>query len=109
MAKGNHGIIIEARDIVGKRVLILGETGSGKTLLASRLLNGISILVDPREITVIDMGPERTGEVGGRLVEYTQLMNNLRYLRPRNVYTPRLSGNSVKHVLNYTELNRQMI
>lgn len=108
MAK-NSGAHLTAKDITGKKILILGEVGSGKTLLASRLLKELTALFDFRDVTVIDMAPEAKGDVGGKISDYVNSIGRVRYLSPEKVYTPRLTGTSCEQVLKYAELNRKAI
>jgi len=98
---------LKGKEILGKKVLILGETGSGKTKLAAQLLRELMMLVKPEEITVIDLAPQRVGEIGGKLTEYVNINSRVRYLSPRIVYTPRLAGTSREQVLHYAEQNRE--
>jgi adenylate kinase family enzyme len=98
---------VKVEDVIGKRVLILGEVGSGKTLLARRLLKELMLLFNPEEITVIDLAPQRIGEAGGKLSEYVNSINKVRYLSPERVYTPRLTGTSRGQVLKFAEMNRK--
>lgn len=98
---------LKGKEILGKKVLILGEAGSGKTKLAAQLLQELMMLVNPEEITVIDLAPQRVGEIGGKLTEYVNVNSRVRYLSPENVYTPRLAGASPKQMLHYAELNRK--
>lgn len=109
MAKNKDKIQLKAKDIIGRRVLILGEVGSGKTTLTAKLLKELMLLVDPKEITVIDMAPQRVGEVGGKLLDHIGLTNKLRYLSPEKVYAPRLLGVSREQVLEYADLNKRAI
>lgn len=105
MAKRQSKVQLRAKDIVGKRVLVLGEAGSGKTTLAARALEKLMTLFDSEEITVIDMAPQRIGGVGGRLSDITDATRKVRYLAPQTVYAPRLTGASREQVLEYAELN----
>jgi GTPase SAR1 family protein len=98
---------LEDLDIIGKKVLIIGEAGSGKTMLAAKLLQKLTSILNPEEITVIDLAPERIGYIGGKLKEYVDLIGKVRYFSPLKVYTPRLSGASREEVLRYAELNRE--
>jgi len=107
LAKNKDNVKLEGKNIVGRRVLILGEVGSGKTLLTSRLLKELMTLFNPEEITVIDLAPQRIGEVGGKLSDYVDSIDKVRYLSPERVYAPRLMGISREHVLKYAELNRR--
>jgi len=99
----------KADEILGKKVLIAGEAGSGKTRLASRLLTGLLDIVDPREVTIIDMAPERRQEIGGRIMDYLDVDERVLHLSPARVYTPRLTGFTPRHLLHYAEQNRRMI
>ena len=95
--------------ILGKKTLITGEAGSGKTELASRLLKGFLELLDPKEITIIDIAPERRQEIGGRIVDYMHVDEEVVYLFPEKVYTPRLSGSTPQLLLYYAEQNKRMV
>lgn len=107
MEKNKDNAQLKGKEILGKKVLILGEAGSGKTKLAAQLLRELMVLVNPEEITVIDLAPQRVGEIGGKLTDYVNINSRVRYLSPENVYTPRLAGASPKQVLHYAELNRK--
>jgi CO dehydrogenase nickel-insertion accessory protein CooC1 len=107
LEKNENKAQLKGKEILGKKVLILGEAGSGKTQLAAQLLRELMMLVNPEEITVIDLAPQRVGEIGGKLTEYVNINSRVRYLSPENVYTPRLAGTSPKQVLHYAELNRK--
>ena len=98
---------LKGEDVLDKKVLILGEVGSGKTKLAARLIQELMQLVGPKEITVIDLAPERKGIVGGKLIDYADLIGKVKYLSPEKVYTPRLSGSSREEVLRYAKLNKE--
>ena len=107
MEKNKNKAQLKAKEILGKKVLILGEAGSGKTQLTAQLLQELMMLMNPDEITVIDLAPQRVGEIGGKLTDYVNVNSRVRYLSPKVVYTPRLAGASPKQVLHYAELNRE--
>lgn len=98
---------LEGREILGKKVLILGEAGSGKTKVAARLLQEIMKLMNPEKITIIDLAPQRVSEIGGKISDYVNVPHEVKYLSPENVYTPRLAATSPKQLLHYAELNRK--
>ena len=107
MEKNKQKAQLKGKEILGKKVLILGETGSGKTRLAAKLLREFAILINPEKITVIDFAPQRMGEIGGKITDYLSISREIKYLSPKNVYTPRLAGKSPEQVLRYAELNRK--
>ncbi|MEM2913916.1 MAG: DUF87 domain-containing protein, partial [Candidatus Bathyarchaeia archaeon] len=94
MVKEKYKTKPRLEEILGKKVLILGEAGSGKTKLAAQILKKLKSVAKPEEITIIDMAPERTCGLGGKITDYLESMNNFRYLSPKKVYTPRISGSS---------------
>jgi GTPase SAR1 family protein len=100
---------LKATEIIGKKVLILGEVGSGKTFLTAKLIQELMQLVKRDEITVIDMAPEAIGEVGGKLSDYLRSVHKLRYLSPVRVYAPRRMSTSYKQVLEYANKNKKVI
>lgn len=105
MEKGKREIT--GGEVLGKKVLILGEAGSGKTRLACRLIQELITIMNPKEVTVIDLAPPRKGIVGGKISDYVNLKGEIRYLSPKKVYTPRLAGKSHEEVLRYADLNRE--
>lgn len=107
--KNEQKMRLKGKDVLGKRVLIIGEAGSGKTKLAAKLLQELMTLVDPEKITVVDLAPQRTGEIGGKLTDYANLNSRVEYLSPKNVYTPRLAATSPEQVLRYAESNRKIM
>lgn len=100
-------------DLLGKRTLIYGEVGTGKTSLTVRLLEEAVRLDYSQEITIVDMAPRNTVvngiRVGGRLSEVTNATQKLRYLTPRRIETPRLSAASGKELLELIEKNGSRI
>ncbi len=107
MARNKQKVQLKGRKILGKKVLILGEAGSGKTKLAATLLRELMMLVNPEKITVIDLAPQRVGEIGGKSTDYVNIGGGVKYFSPKKVYTPRLAGTSPEQVLHYAELNRK--
>jgi hypothetical protein len=99
---------LKGSEIIGKKILFLGDAGSGKTGLAAQILQELMKLVDPNQITIIDLAPKRIGKIGGKMTDYLD-MSSVRYVSPENVHTPRLAGTSRQQVLYYAELNRRVI
>jgi GTPase SAR1 family protein len=107
LEKNRQKVQLKGCEIFGKKVLILGEAGSGKTMLAAQLIQELMDLVNPEKISVIDLAPKRVGEFGGKLTDYLSISGKVKYYSPKRVYTPRLSGKSPKQILRYAELNKR--
>jgi len=102
-------IVIRVEDLLGKRTLIVGEVGSGKTRLTARILEELVKKRLGDYVTVIDMAPESIGDIGGRLHTYTNAIREVRYLAPEVVYTPRLSGRTREEVITLAMYNAMNI
>jgi hypothetical protein len=105
LEKNKQKAQLKSKEICGKKVLILGEPGSGKTRLAAKLLGEFVTLINPEKITVIDFAPQKAGEIGGKIMDYLNVPREIKYLSPKNVFTPRLAGKSPEQILRYAELN----
>lgn len=95
-------------DILGKRVLIVGERGRGKTLRTALLLRELLKVYKPEDVTIIDMAPT-TLHPGSRLSGYIEGLGPLRYLSPRLVRAPRIEGRDAGEVLALAKLNAEAI
>jgi GTPase SAR1 family protein len=109
LARSKRKNQLKATEIIGKKVLILGEVGVGKTALTAKLVQELMLFVEPKEITVIDMAPEATREVGGKLSDYLSLSRELRYLSPVKVYAPRTMAVSSTQIIEYAKRNKKAI
>lgn len=100
-------------ELLGKKALIMGDVGAGKTRLTLRLLTEAVNLGYAREITLIDMAPAtviREGrKVGGKIREFTDIVKRIRYLTPQIVETPRLSAHSSDVLLQLVKTNKERI
>ena len=106
MAKSKRENQLKPTEIIGKKVLILGEVGSGKTSLTAKIVQKLTLFIEPKEITVIDMAPEAIGEIGGKLSKHLSLNSELRYLSPAKVYAPRTMGVTNTQVVEYAKRNK---
>jgi len=101
------------KDIVGKKVLITGDVGVGKTKLTIALLEEAIALGLSAKITIIDMAPTTVyiegRKIGGKLVEFSEKLRAIRYLTPQRVETPRLSAKSTRELLHLVNLNEKRI
>lgn len=96
-------------EFLGKKTLLIGEVGTGKTLF---LVEFLKFLVEngySDEVTIIDMAPVRIHGVGGSISEYTDLVLYVRYLKSEKVWAPRLMGRNKEEVLRFAEENRRNI
>lgn len=101
------------RDMLGKRVLIMGDVGTGKTRLTAELLSEAIRLGYAGSTTTIDLAPninpssQRT--VGLALTAYINDIGEVRYLRPRRVRAPRLEAKTAEEVLRLADENAEAI
>lgn len=102
-------MLINVEEVLGKRVLILGEMGSGKTRLTAEILDELLKKVNLEDITVIDMAPTTVPGIGERISSYTVNTSRVRYLAPRVVRAPRMEGKDRDEVLNLADFNRASI
>ncbi|MEM2906403.1 MAG: hypothetical protein QW057_04645 [Candidatus Bathyarchaeia archaeon] len=98
---------VSFKDLIGKKTLILGDVGVGKTQLTRRLLAEAVEQGHSREITVIEMAPEAMTvkglTVGGRLLN--PKASPVRLLEGRDIKAPRLSARNGREVLELAERN----
>jgi hypothetical protein len=112
--QGDARMLIRSfRELLGRKTLIAGDVGSGKTKMAVELLNEAVRLGYRLQITVIDMAPGTTvvkgKKVGGKMAELTDATREVRYLAPERVETPRLSAETPEHLLCLAGLNKSRI
>lgn len=97
----------------GKKVLIKGDVGSGKTALTARLLRQAVRQTPHGTITVIDMAPDRHVEsgdsVGGTLLESNKPLLGVTFLRPEKVWAPRLEGRTKQETLRLALANARAL
>jgi len=101
------------RELLGRKTLIVGDVGSGKTKMAVELLSEAVRLGYGPQITVIDMAPATTivkgRKVGGKMIELTDAAREVRYLAPERVETPRLSAETPEQLLRLVQLNKSRV
>lgn len=101
------------QQLLGRKVLIVGDAGTGKTALTASLLEEAVSMQHSHEITVVDMAPPSMVvqgiRIGGTMEEATSIIKEVRYLRPREVKAPRVMGKSPQEVLKLADSNRQEI
>jgi hypothetical protein len=101
-------------EIIGRKLLIVGDVGSGKTALTARLLTEALAIFSPNDITVIDMAPRRRefkgAIVGGRLIDFMNAPTGVRILMPTpSPVAPRIEGLTAGDVLRFAQSNHQFI
>jgi hypothetical protein len=95
--------------LIGKKVLVEGDVGSGKTAYAYRLILQALELTGVKEIIIIDMAPRRrrVGKrfVGGRLKMPKGSASRLKYFSPDHVSAPRLEAKNEKEAQELAKAN----
>ena len=91
----------------GKKTLITGDVGSGKTRLTRKLLD--EAIAQGEKITVIDFAPlariVKGVKVGGHLIKEDK---KIRVLKSDSIATPRLSAANAEELLRLTKSNRDI-
>jgi len=94
-------------EFLGKKVLIIGDVGSGKTRFTRQLLEEALAEGYGSQITVIDMAPKRVSlnsfAAGGKIMKPREF--KVRYLDAGDVKTPRISARSPSEILELAEHN----
>jgi len=99
------------RDFIGKKVIITGEVGVGKTKLLASLIDEAASEPDLK-VVVLDLAPEaKIGfkTVGASVKTYARKLQQVNYLKPNTLYAPRLQGRSKEEVLNMAAKNASSI
>ncbi|MCX8181863.1 MAG: hypothetical protein N3D12_01965 [Candidatus Methanomethyliaceae archaeon] len=100
---------VDFKTLIGKKTLIKGDVGTGKTRLTENILQTAVKFLPPGHITVIDLAPQRmiVGDlrVGGSI----SVPNEVKYLRPSKVWAPRLEGKTKEEVTALARANARSI
>ena len=91
-------------DILGRRTLIYGDVGVGKSQLLAEIIGQLMEKGYGEEITVVDMAPKKIGKAGGEITMYLDVVG-LRYLRPSHIYAPRLQACNPDDLGRYVKAN----
>lgn len=98
---------------LGKQVLIVGDVGSGKTLLTANLLDQAVDMGYCQQITVIDLAPPKMEfhrmQIGGILAEVTKAVSEVRYLKPKEVKAPRAMARNAEELVRLIKFNKRVI
>ncbi|MCS7146170.1 MAG: hypothetical protein RMJ28_02400 [Nitrososphaerota archaeon] len=80
------------------RILVVGESRSGKTRLLHRLVWILAEAGYSNEVTIIDMAPSLSWGVGGKIIEVGEVPEGVRYLTSWEIKPPRLIGRDAEEV-----------
>jgi archaellum biogenesis ATPase FlaH len=104
---------ISFKDCLGKKTLILGDVGTGKTKMTLDLLKQAIAMGHAQDMTVVDMAPEARvvsgRRIGGRLSQLMTLPEAVRYLCPPWIETPRLSAKNAEELISLAKRNREVL
>ena len=99
-------------DLHGKRTLILGEAGTGKTRFTTRLFRAFARKYRGESAVLIDLAPPairtKGRKIGGHL-DFRRLPENVYLLRPSAIAAPRIQGRTPAEVRSLAEANRAAI
>ena len=99
------------KDLIGKRVVITGEVGVGKTRLLADLIDEAALEAGLR-VVVLDLAPEvrlRSQLIGSSVKNYSRRLLQVKYFRPKIVFAPRLQGRNREEVLDLAAKNASSI
>jgi len=99
------------KDLLGKRVVITGEVGVGKTKLLASLIDEAAFESNLR-VVVLDLAPEvhiGSETIGASVKTYSRELHQVIYLRPTTVFAPRLQGRNREEVLDLAAKNASSI
>lgn len=100
---------VRFKELIGKRTIIKGEAGSGKTRVTEQLVNEALTIFPPSKITIIDLAPPRifigSSTIGGHM----NVPLSVNYLKPEKIYAPRIEGKTKEEVLEFAKRNAESI
>ena len=99
------------KDLIGKKVILTGEIGAGKTRLLASIIDEAASHSDLK-VVVLDLAPEvhiGSETIGASVKTYSKKLQQVKYLRPTTVYAPRLQGRSREEVLDMAAKNASSI
>lgn len=101
---------LDVKGLIGKRVLIVGDVGSGKTMLTLNIVERFVEYGFGGEISILDFAPGSIyfsgRRVGGKLIEFSFNPKTVKNYFNISIYPPRILGKCRDEVLNYAKLNR---
>jgi len=100
--------VCKIEDLIGKKALIKGEVGAGKTQYTESLLLEAIKMGLINDTTVIDMAPEMAffggRQIGGKM-KIKSVFPSLRYLTDNEIAPPRIHGRTKEEVLEIANSN----
>jgi len=101
------------RNLLSKRVLIVGEVGTGKTALTAHLIRKAVEAGLEEQITILDLAPkviiQKGRKISGRVRDLISLPRRIRHLTSDKIRAPRIKGRSREEVISYAQQNREVI
>lgn len=100
------GLKIFLRDLISSRTLIIGEVGSGKTLLTTKIITLFIKNGFEEDVTVIDLAPNKN-KIGVPIRHYLKKpdLNRINYFIPEKIYAPRLTASNLAELRKFIYLN----
>jgi hypothetical protein len=98
-------VALNPNDYRGRCTLILGDVNSGKTRLTAEIVAAFIAAGHAARIAIVDLAPDRTGAVGGKLVPPDP---PVRYLTCP-ILAPRLTGRNDDEIQALAEANAARI
>ncbi|MCS7385317.1 MAG: hypothetical protein NDF55_01060 [archaeon GB-1867-005] len=100
---------LSVAELLGRRTLIIGDVGKGKTSLTLQIVMKLLKLGYSEEVTVLDFAPNKIliegVQVGGKLADFGLSLSGVRYYTD-DIAAPRLTSKSRDEVIRLASLNR---
>jgi predicted transcriptional regulator len=98
---------INLEEFLKRKTLITGDVATGKTKLTAFIVKEMIKEGMDKEITIIDMAPERKGKVGGKIKDFINV-EKIRYLTC-DILGPRLNAKNIEDLYRIAEMNKRNI
>ncbi len=100
---------INVNELIGKKTLVIGDVGRGKTKLTIKIINDLIKFGFKDEITILDFAPNKIKInaiiAGGKLIDFGFKVNSIKYFTSK-FHAPRLTGKRSNIIIELARINR---
>jgi len=99
---------MNSKNLIGRKILIVGPVKSGKTKLLSKIIKDFLKLGLKNDIIILDFSPSKLPGIGGPLNQYLHI-GDINYIHPNGIKAPRLEGKDSNEVIGFAEYNYRLL